>query len=512
MTRSLFLTQLVLVIGLWVGLMVFGRSQMFRDPGTFWHTATGEQILQTGYVDQADRHSFTCNGGLYLDSYWLAQGVMAALYRLGGWDALLAVTAALLATLYGCLGTRLLRCGLHPLPAMLLLALALAASSCQFHVRPLVVTMAFMAWYFCLLSEVDRQERPLWHLWALVPATTLWANMHGGVLGGLGMLGLCAGAWLGQGLIGRHGPCARRRDMLRLVAIGIASLLAVTIGPYGPRLPLSWWKTLSMPLSALIEEHGPLSLGTPYGLLIVLLGGIYAFVLLGNLSAARRVTSWVPLVWFVLGCLRIRNAPLFAVTATIALADLLPQTRWAAWLAHHDWLRIVPGDVLRRPLRAWWVAPIVLVVTSLTVEAGGVAMPLVGCHWARLDPTRWPVELLPELHAIESADGTPVYNDLLYGGYLIFYTPGLRVFIDDRLELYGRFFLDYDAARRTEPGRIEEWRRCYGFGHALVEPGSAADRYLSGSGDWRLVKRCPAAALYAARTNSPAIAQREETQ
>jgi len=496
MRRTSLLVQVVLLLGLWAGLTLFGRSLMLRDPGTFWHTATGERILETGQVERTDQYSCTCNGGPYLDSYWLAQCAMAGLYRVGGWDALLVATATLLATLFAALGGRLLRAGLHPVAVLLMLGLGLAASSHQFHVRPLVVTIVLTAWYFYLLAEVDYLNRPVWHLVWLIPATALWTNLHGGVLAGLGMLGLCTASWLYLGVFYGRGPCRRGRDMVLLCAIGVASLLAVAANPYGVWLPLSWWKTLSMPLTTLIVEHAPLDPSSGYGLLTVLLGAIYIVVWAGTFSNVRRVTSLVPLVWFVLGCLRVRNTPLFAVTALIAVVELLPHTHWSAWLVRHEWLRFAPAEGVSRWSRVWLATPFLVVGVAWATEAGGLALPLVGRGWARLDPNRWPVALLPELRAIESKAGTPVFNDMLFGGYLIFYTPGIRVFIDDRLELYGPFFLEYEAARWADPARIEVWRRRYGFRHALVESGSVLDRYLSRAPEWQLLKRCPPAALY----------------
>src|SRR5260370_30949264 len=56
-------------------------------------------------------------------------------------------------------------------------------------------------------------------------------------------------------------------------------------------------------------------------------------LLRGGLPAWAGVTWLVPVVWLYLACRRIRQAPLFAVTATVALADMLPATRWARWLA-----------------------------------------------------------------------------------------------------------------------------------------------------------------------------------
>lgn len=502
MRRNPVIVQLVLLVGLWVGLMVAGQAKMFRDPGTFWHTALGERILKSGQVERSEPFSFTFGGCPYEDNQWLAELAMGGLYRLGGWDALLVVTTAILAGLYASLGGRLIRSGLDPVLALLLVALALAASTHQFHVRPLVLTLVLSAWSFSLLSDVEQGRRPVTHLAWMVPVVAVWANLHGGVLAGLGMFGFCVAGWVALGWFWGRGPCQCPRDAVLMAVVLAGSMLAVLANPYGYHLPLNWWRILSLPLPDLLEEHAPLDLSSAYGLLIVLFGVLYAVVWAGVLPRTGRVTWLVPMLWFAFGCLRIRNAPLFAITAIIALAEMLPRSHWAVWLKRHGWLRS-PWPSLGRPWSWLWpVLPVVMILPALALGAFAVSVPVLGCGWARFDARRWPVDLLPELRSIESAAGTRVYNDLLFGGYLIFHTPGIKVFIDDRAEVYGRFLMDYDAARCADPSRIEQWRARYGFRHALVESDSEADRYLARSSAWRLLKRCPAAALYVVRSGS----------
>ncbi len=136
----------------------------------------------------------------------------------------------------------------------------------------------------------------------------------------------------------------------------------------------------------------------------------------------------------------------------------------------------------------------------------GMRAPLVGRGWAKLDETARPADLLPQLERInhDSADGAPIFNDMVFGGFLIYHTPRLRVFIDDRCALYGSKFLQkVDHARRQDPARIERWQQQYGFGCALVQTDLESDRYemkfdryLDASDRWRLIRRTPAATLY----------------
>jgi len=151
--------------------------------------------------------------------------------------------------------------------------------------------------------------------------------------------------------------------------------------------------------------------------------------------------------------------------------------------------------------------PLGVVLTALVLQVAGVRVPVLGHGWATLDRRYWPVELLPELRAYEREhpDGTPVFNEMLFGGFLIYHTPRLRVFIDDRCELYGDDgLLAYAEALERDPAQLDRWARDFGFDLALTETGSAFDRYLRQARGWALVRETPAASLYR-RTASPRL-------
>ena len=487
-------------LAVWLALLFFGRTELFRDPGTFWHTATGQRILDRGEIVSADPYSFTLPGRRWVESEWLADCGMAILYRFSGWDGLLLATATLLAGVYAWIASRLLRAGLQILPTLLIVGLALAASSHNFHARPLLITLALQGWVFARLVDVEAGRKPLGSLAWFVPAFAVWANCHGGVLAGIGTSGLAFAGWC----LSCSAPVRRGRDVLLLGAILAASLASVLLNPYGLEMPQSWAKVMSLPLPQLIQEHAPLDLRQPSGMLAAILAVSYLLVLAGIWPRRPRVTWLLPLVWFVLAAQRVRNAPLAAIVTAIALADLLPHTRWARWLAAHGLLTIdgaprpATGHCTRR-----LALPVVAVVLAAVVQLAGLHLPLLGRGWVQLDPARWPVALLPELRAIESSATQPgprIFNDMLFGGFLIFHTPRLPIFIDDRCEYYGRdFLLAYDRAQREEPEQLDIWRRQYHFDFALVQRGSPLDRYLDSNDQWMLLRRAGPAALWKAR-------------
>jgi hypothetical protein len=110
-----------------------------------------------------------------------------------------------------------------------------------------------------------------------------------------------------------------------------------------------------------------------------------------------------------------------------------------------------------------------------------------------------PVELLAELQRYEGArpGGTPIFNDMQFAGFLIYYTPGYRVFIDDRTGLYGdERLLDYAVVMFRSPELIERWAEEYGFELAVVKPATNLGRYLQASPGWVPVRLSAGAGLY----------------
>jgi hypothetical protein len=496
--KKFFRAESLGFLAIWLLLILFGRSLLFQDPGTFWHLVVGQQILASHHFPSTDIYSFTFYGHPWLANQWLMEGLMAFIYGRFGFDGLLVMTTAALAGLYTWLLARLLRAGLSVPLAALVLALVLAASSHHFHVRPHILSILFLAFTYARLCDYEAGRLQLRGLFWLWPLFIIWTNSHGAVLGGLGTLGLTLGGWTLARLLRQDSPIKTTKDLVALGVLLLGCILTAFLNPYGAELPKIWFTIVDSPAVAqLIHEHASLFREFWKNWPITAMGLFYLACLLGTLPRRPRVTWLIPLVWLVLACSRIRNAPLFAVTAALALADFFPQVRWAGWLGNR-------GSVIFRAPPASPGPPRVGLkslgvpgtVVLLTVMVSLVSLRLSGHGLTRLDPRHWPLELLPDLARYEQAQpaGAPIMNDMLFGGFLIFYTPRLRVFIDDRCELYGdEFLVNY---YRAEPTFIDAWIKRSGAGVALTGPGSSLDIYFKNTAGWRLVRRTTAAALY----------------
>jgi hypothetical protein len=511
---------------IWLGLLVGGRSRLFRDPGTFWHTRAGELMLTTGHLLHEDPFSYTFAHERWIPFQWLGECVMALVHRLDGLDSLLLATVTLLAGLYTWVAHRLLRSGLHWSLTLVAILLVLAASASHFHVRPHLITIVLLGWTVARLVDFETGRIGLSQLFWLVPLYALWTNVHGGMLGGLATLGLAWVGWCLNGWLGAPTPLRTLRQQAAIAGLIAACGLTAFVNPYGEDLPRAWLAILRSPnVSRIIVEHAPLNPAHADGIVVLVLGAVYLAVLAGIGFRWPRVTWLLPLPWLFLACTGIRNAPLFAVTAAVALADLLPHTRWARWMARpgSDLFQFPKDDVaVWRPGLDWRPAlvPIGLVVTALVLQLARVPAPIVGHGWHQLDPSYWPATDAPDdpmLLTLRQYQGkeTPIFNDLTFGGFLIGYTPGYRVFIDDRCEVFGNarqlgreLLLRYDRVTNEEPEELKrmlaefqpEARR------ALVRRGSPVDAHLrrSGSG-WELKGESESAAFFIRPDEPPAV-------
>jgi hypothetical protein len=495
--------ETAIFIGVWVILLLFGRERFFHDPGTLWHIVVGQRIVDARHLIETDPFSFTRNGQPWIAHSWLAECSLALLHHVGGLSSVLLATATLLAVFFTWIAHRLIGNGFHPLVATMIVALMGMASSYHFHPRPHLLTILLLGYTFARLIDFEAARLGLRGLFWLVPLFILWTNIHGGMLGGLATLLLSVLGWLIAWLLGRNSPVKNGREALWLLALLVACALTVLVSPYGTRLVPVWLYVINMPvLKLLIAEHAPLSQSGAAGVTVLVVGILYVSALLGCLPKWPATTLLIPLFWLAAGWTSIRHGPLFAVTATLAFAEFFPKTRWAEWLkrSNSDLFRLRPPVPAPAHALGWRFAaiPMLLVMTAFSLQAAKVPVPLIGSGWA-LPDRRLPVALLPDLKAYESAhpDGTPIFNEMLFGGFLIYHCPALRVFIDDRCELFGaQGLMEYAHALTEDPGEIDRWQKQYGFDMALTVTGSSFDSYLHTSSNWLVVRRTEAATLY----------------
>ena len=334
---------------------------------------------------------------------------------------------------------------------------------------------------------------------------------------GAGGVDSCQPARDGGG-VGLCSPIRSWRTAFLLVAIVAACGLTPFVNPHGMEMIRIWQRIVaSKVLPEVVNEHMPLDPTSPLGLTVIALGAFYIVLLAGTLPKWPRVSWMIPLVWFALSFKGIRQGPLFAVCACVALADLWKHTLWHRLLMKYGdgstaWDADSATEVEKRtgPLWSGFAVPALAVALAFGLQVNHVEVPVIGHGWARLDPDFIPSDMTREVTAYAASvpPGTPIFNDANLGGYLIYHTPSLKIFMDDRCELYGDDWIkSYSDTLGLPLDRLgpvfEEWANHYKFERAIVMtnlPGQEKpliEQYLtSASGKWREVARGKRAVMY----------------
>lgn len=514
--KRLFRPETAFFLFVWLLLLLAFRERGFYDPGSLWHVKVGELILAQGFP-HTDPFTYTFEGRTWIPQQWGAEVLMALAHRAGGLDAMLLGFATLVAGLFTLIFRRATQSGMGPLLAGLVVGGALFVGAFHYFVRPHMFTIALLGWTMMCVIDFERGRCSTWRLAGLIPLYVVWTNLHGGVLGGTMTLGLAVAGWGVLFLLYRRTPnewvpIRSWRTAWLLVGIVIACGLTPFVNPFGLEMLRTWQRIVgSKVLPEVINEHMPLDPGSPLGMTVIGLGVVYLVLLAGVLPKLPRVSWLIPLVWLALSFKGIRQGPLFAIVAVVAMADLWPHTVWHRLLVKHgDGSLARDPELLPRTGWAFALVPVLAVLLVFTLQVAGVSAPVVGRGWARLDPVFVPTDLNDEVRAYAASvpPGTRIFNDANLGGYLIYHAPTLKIFMDDRCELYGDAWIrDYADTLGLPPEKLgpkfETWADHYRFDRALIltdpdgGPRFPLEEYLLGSPQkWREVARGKRAVMF----------------
>jgi hypothetical protein len=534
--KRLFRPETLFFLVIWIVLLLAFRERGFYDPGSLWHIKVGEIILNQG-MPHTDPFSYTFEGRAWVPQQWGAEVLMAVTHKIGGLDAMLLAFATLVATLYTLIFRRAMQAGMGPILAGLTVVVCLSVGAFHYFVRPHMFTIGFLGWTMISIVDFERGRCSAWRLVGLIPLFILWTNLHGGVLGGTMSLGLAVAGWgvlflktrvwkthpesqnvdnyslkVNAELADSLTPIRSWRTAFLLIGIVAACGLTPFINPHGMEMIRIWQRIVaSKVLPAVVHEHMPLDPSEPLGMAVIGLGAFYLILLLGTLPRLPHVSWLIPLVWFALSFKGIRQGPLFAITAAVAIADLWPHTIWHRLLVKYgDGSLARSPDFSSRPVLTPFAIPALAILTALCLEITHTPAPLVGYGWVRFDPDFVPIDLNGpvEEYVAHVPVGTRVFNDANLGGYLIYHAPSLKIFMDDRCELYGddwiKSYSDALGLPPAELGRVfEGWATEYHFDRALVRTNPpekekpSIERYLlSNPQHWREVARGRRAVMF----------------
>ncbi len=397
--------------------------QSVADPDIWWHLRNAEWQLQAHAFLRQDVFSSTVCGARWINHEWLAELPFYFGWRLLGALGLFLVTVAAIELIF--LGVFYLAY-LKSNSLMAALAVSMIAallSTISFAPRTLL-----FGW-ICLVAELLVLENFQKHpglILLLPPLFLIWVNTHGSWMIGMVIFAVfiaCGLFRIDTGALQNLQWLPAQRTKL-LVAAGV-SVLALFANPYGWRLvaypfDLAFRQKLNI---ANVEEWRTLDFHSPRGQIVFLvLAGLFLLQVL-----RRRSWTLCDLHFMAIG---VYSA--FAYSRFLFLAALLAMPCMATAIAGD-------GPQTKTKTNRPWANALLLLLL----------IPLIARHLPspaaleRSGEDRFPLRAVAYLQHFRPQGN--VFNDFLWGGFLIWHARQIPVMIDSRVDIfeYNGVFQDY---------------------------------------------------------------------
>jgi hypothetical protein len=353
-----------------------------------------------------------------------------------------------------------------------------------------MVTLLGLAMLMWMLNRIGQGRAYL--VWGIPPLFLLWANLHGGFTAGLFFLTLViglswfmfllpqvwpkAGAWADESL---HGSSV---GWPLVLAAGLSGLLTF-VNPYGWRLHKEILDSLSDRfMIETLQEWQSLSLDQLAGKMFVTYLAVLGLAMACWYRRAEPVRWGFLAVFLILACRHVRNIPLFLIVSVPLLADLMQDAAE----------RLVQQPLVKKLSPSQWSAMLTLALGVFLLYLGPNHLQ----HAWRFgtDPaaafrmTSYPIEAVEWIRTHRDRLGIRLVHDYQYGGFLLWWLPGEKIFIDGRMPAWriGErwIFRDYVAVRETDPPQMAVLEK-YSIDWALLRRDTVLADALGSLSGWR---------------------------
>jgi hypothetical protein len=461
---------LVLLVALTYGALA---PKLLGDAGTGWHIRDGQRILETHAFPRTDSFSSTMSGRPWYAWEWLFDVAIAGVHHWMGLNGVVFFAALVIAAAFALLFRFTVKRGGSLPVTIILLVLAIGASTIHLFARPHVLSwLLTVIWFRALDSSESAATGKDHRLFWLPVLMLLWANVHGGFLLGFALLGLYVAGGAIEYFVSHPpvetqlaaSPAGDRQTIAKrlklLATITALALLASLVNPYGYKLHLHVYQYLTnrFLMNHIDEFLSPNFHGVAQQCFAALL--LITMLALASARTRLRPTQLLVILFTAYsGLYASRNLPTSSILLILIVAPILSQTIAAdvgrpAGMQRclsrlHSFSERMDNMEVRLRGHLW---PIALAVLGFTVCLHQGYLGSRQVMDADFDGTRFPVLAVD---AIAQGDNrAPIFAPDYWGGYLIYRLyPQTLVVVDDRHDLYGEQFLkDYLRVTRVAPG------------------------------------------------------------
>ena len=368
-----------------------------------WHLAAGDFIREHHSVPFHDPWSFTTGGRQWYNVSWLWDVTASVIFQYTGFAGLIfsviacgAIIAGLLAFVCLSSGASAIAVCISVLSACLLYPAFVAYPNIYLAASANISTMLFCVMFYALCLKGTKR-------FLLPVMMVLWANLHGGFLLGLFIIGVFGGVallrrdWANFKILGLAGAGCFIATFINPLGWHIYQGLATVLGHFSQAYITEWWPYFR---NVTVSESIP---GVTYMLIFIWFELFYR----GSCPLEARLLSWF---FLFLGLYQFRYMSFFFMFSTVPLA------------LHLD--RLLPERLND------------FAIEKALLGAGAVAACALPLIYMRASPALELPQMLSEQDVRYLQAHFPharLLNHWNYGGILIFRTRGaIPVFVDGR--------------------------------------------------------------------------------
>ena len=427
MTHWLWLVILLILLAQpWRTMMVSSDG----DPCMHWRV--GEWMLQHKQILRSDVFSHTRFGRPFISKEWLSEIIFAEAGRWNGLYGLCVVAALVIATTFALLHRQLLQEGNDLFVATLVTLAAAWASSQHWLARPHVFSFPIVLLWNNALRRFERDGSPRLLAVTLGLLTLLWVNLHGAFLAGFLILGAF---WLGAAIElvrarDDAGRAVARRKFYALTAVALLCTVTSLINPNGFKLHLHNIQFLHSELRDWLAEYRSTDFHLPESRGFLVWLGLMFFTLALARPRVSASEGLLLISWTYFALYSARNVPLLAILTAPILAPALSGSLPSRW---RDFS--LPLQIVNAANRGWPVVAIAALVAVVFVP-----------HPTEMLASKWPVGAVTYIRQHPDDFRGNMFNQYVWGGYLMHALPEHRVFVDGRTDFYGETLIrEFDA-------------------------------------------------------------------
>ncbi|MBI1911337.1 MAG: tetratricopeptide repeat protein [Deltaproteobacteria bacterium] len=478
--QSVKIISAVLLFGLGIFLLLSAYQKQQWDSDIFWALKSGEWIFSNLKVPATDPFSYTFGGKPWVDFTWGFQVLVYSFFNyLGGWNGLFIFQVILtsLTFLFIYLNLRLLTSNRTWLNITFLFLVYVCAHSRLF-IRPHLFEYFFVSLYLLLLTLYEKKGSSL-YLYLMLPLQVLWVNIHSSAILGI----FIAGSYAAGKII----------DELRSDGFKIKGSSSINALIFMPAL---------LPIVSLIN---------PYGLKLV----VFPFIHHGidNADAIKHIGEWLkpnlkelffffypfPLDHFAFVLLftavvislalnfrKLKARYIFLLAAALYMAT--SHTRWialfaffAAPIAAANICSYLESKVCSEKFlsRSALALSVFMAIVMGIVFSTGHLRDNFGIGKREGVFPEGTVAFMKK----EGIKGN-IYNEYIFGGYLIHEYPEVKVFIDGRTPtVYSPYFF-WMTRLAEDPAHWKKMVKEYDIKMALIKIDSKFCGQLRSSREW----------------------------